>query len=59
MKKNSNVTPLNGQPLKFKQHFKNLNYYSMPSSILFAFRKRVNFLCYFFFTLFAILYTIL
>ena len=32
--------------VKFKQHFKNLNYYSMPSSILFTSRKRIHFLLY-------------
>ena len=46
-------------PIKFKQHFKNLNYYSMPESILFTFRKRVHFLSYFFFMIFVILFTIL
>jgi len=28
--------------LQFKQQFKNLNYYSIPSSILFVVRKRLN-----------------
>lgn len=28
--------------IRFKQHFKNLNFYSMPESILFVFRKRLN-----------------
>ena len=45
--------------LKFKQHFKSLNYYSMPTSILYTFRKRVHFLGYFAFTLWAIVFTIL
>nr|YP_010049582.1 hypothetical protein J6764_mgp28 [Halteria grandinella]QPL15987.1 hypothetical protein [Halteria grandinella] len=27
---------------KFKNHFKNLNFYSMPASILFIVRKRLN-----------------
>lgn len=45
--------------LKFKQHFKSLNYYSMPTSILYTFRKRVHFLGYFIFTLWAIVFTIL
>lgn len=30
--------------LKFKQQFKSLTFYSMPESILFAVRKRLNFL---------------
>lgn len=46
-------------PVKFKQHFKNLNYYSMPDSILFTFRKRLHFILYFFFLLFTIVFTIL
>ena len=46
-------------PIKFKQHFKSLNYYSMPESILFTFRKRVHFLLYFFFMLFTLVFTIL
>jgi len=45
--------------LKFKQHFKSLNYYSMPTSILYTFRKRVHFLGYFGFALGALLFTIL
>lgn len=45
--------------IKFKQRFRNLNYYSMPDSILFAFRKRVHFVLYFFFMIFCICYTIL
>lgn len=28
--------------LKFKKQFKQLNYYSMPKSILFVVRKRLN-----------------
>ena len=41
--------------IKFKQQFKQLNYYSMPNSILFVVRKRLNllvfimYLLYFFF----------
>jgi len=30
--------------LKFKQQFKSLTFYSMPDSILFAVRKRLNFM---------------
>ena len=30
--------------IKFKQQFKQLNYYSMPNSILFVVRKRLNLL---------------
>ncbi len=29
--------------IKFKQQFKSLTFYSMPDSILFAVRKRLNF----------------
>lgn len=32
--------------LRFTKQFKQLNYYSMPNSILFVVRKRLNFLCY-------------
>jgi len=28
--------------IRFKQQFKQLNYYSMPKSILFVLRKRLN-----------------
>ena len=35
--------------LKFKRQFKQLNYYSMPNSILFVLRKRLNFICYVFY----------
>lgn len=31
--------------LKFKHQFKNLNYYSMPDSILIILRKRLLFIC--------------
>lgn len=34
------------ETLRFKKQFKQLNYYSMPKSILFVIRKRFNFLCY-------------
>jgi hypothetical protein len=33
--------------IKFKHQFKNLNYYSMPESILIVLRKRLLFLCLF------------
>lgn len=46
-------------PIKFKQHFKNLNYYSMPDSILFAFRKRLHFVLYFLFTIALTILTVL
>jgi hypothetical protein len=32
--------------IEFKKQFKQLNYYSMPRSILFVVRKRLNFLAY-------------
>ena len=42
--------------MKFKNHFKSLNYYSIPSSILFILRKRLNFitLSVIFFTTFVL-----
>lgn len=46
-------------PVRFKQHFKNLNYYSMPNSILFVVRKRVNFFTLFFSFLGMVLFTLL
>lgn len=45
--------------IKFKQHFKSINYYSMPTSVLYTFRKRVHFLGYFFIMLALIIFTIL
>lgn len=53
------LTPRGALSPKFKQHFKNLNYYSMPESTLFAFRKRVHFLVYATAALGAVLFTIL
>ena len=44
--------------LRFKQQFKSLNYYSMPRSILFVVRKRLNLLFYVAFVLSAFLITI-
>jgi len=32
--------------LRFKKQFKQLNFYSMPNSILFVVRKRLNLICY-------------
>ena len=42
-------------PLRFKQQFKSLHYYSMPTSILFVVRKRLN-LVYFAVTLFSVVF---
>lgn len=43
--------------IKFKNHFKNLNYYSMPTSILFIVRKRLNFVFSFIFAFGLLLFT--
>lgn len=44
---------------KFKSHFKNLNYYSMPESILFIVRKRLNFVFNFLLLIFVLIYTLI
>jgi len=43
--------------MKFKQQFKHLNYYSMPDSIGFVLRKRLNLLCNFFIIVGLFLYS--
>jgi len=40
--------------IKFKQQFKQLNYYSMPNSILFVVRKRLNLLVFVIYSLYFI-----
>ena len=40
--------------IKFKQQFKQLNYYSMPNSILFVVRKRLNLLVFVLYLLYFI-----
>lgn len=44
--------------MRFKQQFKQLNYYSMPTSILFVVRKRLNLLGYFALFISILLYTL-
>ena len=43
----------------FKQQFRNLNYYSMPTSILFIVRKRFNFILIIFVFFIFILFTLI
>ena len=40
--------------IKFKQQFKQLNYYSMPNPILFVVRKRLNLLVFVIYSLYFI-----
>lgn len=41
--------------LRFKKQFKQLNYYSMPNSILFVVRKRLNLIV---FVLYLVLFSV-
>nr|ASY95742.1 hypothetical protein [Stylonychia lemnae] len=44
--------------IKFKNHFKNLNFYSMPTSILFIVRKRLNIVFMLLFFIFFLFFSI-
>lgn len=45
--------------LKFKQQFKSLTFYSMPDSILFAVRKRLNLIFFWIVIFMAVVFSIL
>jgi len=45
--------------IKFKNHFKNLNFYSMPASILFIVRKRLNFVFTFLLIIYIFIFSII
>ena len=57
--KSNSKTQAKTPSIKFTQHFKSIHYYSMPTSVLYTFRKRVHFFGYFFLLLWAIVFTIL
>nr|AEV66662.1 hypothetical protein [Oxytricha trifallax] len=44
---------------RFKTHFKNLNFYSMPHSILFIVRKRLNLVFSIIFLILILLFSII
>lgn len=45
--------------IRFKNHFKNLNFYSIPVSILFIVRKRLNFIFNFILILLILMYSLI